>query len=566
MSAAQPQTAEVIDGAAVTTAAMATTMTTAAATRGSQPSPSDRSAEYAAMGCPYHAMKRAIGGLLQGDADAKPGHAISPESATTEPETTAPSPRFRPPYPTPRPTLATGLLMFFSARHSWIDALSERAYRMKMGEVHLPGMDMYMPNEPAIVRQVLQDQPEHFPKSKLLGDALRPLLGDSIFTTNGAQWRRQRDMMNPAFEQARLHVAFPVMAQATDAMLQRLAALPGLDADAAQAQPQGIGYDLEVEMTHVTADIIFRTIFSVPMAGDDARRVFDAFARYQQQAPRLMLPSIFGARWLVWPWDVWRSRRAAREIRSLLEQLIRPRYDARQRGDAHPQQDILASFMDAKDPNTGQPFDFQELVNQVAMLFLAGHETSASALTWACYLLAQSPDIQQRVHDEVVGLCGDRPIALADIKALKLVRNVFRETLRLYPPVGFMAREATQGCPMRNKQIPAGATVVLAPWLIQRHRALWSHPDDFDPDRYDTDAARQSLKQAYLPFGMGQRVCLGAAFALQEATLILAALCRDFRLQAEPGHVPQPVGRLTIRSANGVRLRVFRRADLASQA
>jgi cytochrome P450 len=459
------------------------------------------------------------------------------------------APHFCPAYPQPRRHKVSGWLMFFSARHSWLDALYERSYRMQMGEVHLPGLDLYMVNTPALVRQVLTNAGDNFPKSALLGEALEPLLGESIFTTNGAQWQRQRAMMDPAFAQARLNVAFPVMREATDAMLARLAALP-----------DGVEHDLEVEMTHVTADIIFRTIFSEPMTGPDAHRVFDAFSRFQAQVPRLMLPSIFGQRWLRWPWDAWRSRRAAREIRGLLEQLVRPRYDAHRAGCPATRQDILAAFLDARDSESGEPFAFEALVDQVAMLFLAGHETSASALTWATHLLAHAPDVQARMHAEVDAQLGDRAAELGDMKALSLTRNVFRETLRLFPPVGFMARQTTSACPMRKKTVPAGATVVVAPWLIHRHRDLWPEPDAFNPDRYDGDAAREALKQAYLPFGMGPRVCMGAAFALQEATLILAQLVRRYQLEAVPGHVPQPVGRLTIRSANGVRLRLFRRA------
>jgi cytochrome P450 len=455
---------------------------------------------------------------------------------------------FCPAYPRPRRSKASLLGMFFSARRSWLDALYERSYRMQMGEVHLPGLDMYMVNEPALVRQVLTEGAERFPKSPLLGDALKPLLGESIFTTNGAQWRRQRDMMDPAFAQARVTVALPVMRAATSAMMDRLAALP-----------DGSEHDVEVEMTHVTADIIFRTIFSVPMEGADARRIFEAFARFQAIAPRLLLPSIYGVRWLVWPWDVWRSRRASGEIRQLLEKLIRPRFEAHVAGKTTAHSDILQSFMEAKDAQSGQPFTFGELVDQVAMLFLAGHETSASALTWATHLLANAPDVQQRAHEEVRAMWGSREPEASDLKTLELTRNIFRETLRLFPPVGFFARQAAHACTMRDKSVPQGATVVVAPWLIHRHRAQWSQPDAFDPDRYTTEAARASLKQAYLPFGMGPRVCLGAAFALQEATLILASLLRCYRLTAVPGHVPQPVGRLTIRSANGVRLRLHRR-------
>ena len=456
---------------------------------------------------------------------------------------------FCPAYPPPRQSKASRMLLFFSARRSWLDGLYERSYRMQMGEVHLPGLDLYMVNQPSLVNQVLVGQVNAFPKSELLGDALRPLLGDSIFTTNGAQWQRQRDMMAPAFAQTRTTVAFPVMRDAVAAMLQRL-----------QQLPAGAGHDVEVEMTHVTADIIFRSIFSVPMEGPDAHQIFAAFARFQALAPRLMLPALFGVRWLVLPWDRWRSRRAATEIRGLLEKLIRPRFEAHRAGQGAGPADILASFLGATDSSTPPAqFSFNELVDQVAMLFLAGHETSASALTWALYLLAKAPDIQERMYQEVVTVLGHRVPNASDMKSMELTWNVFRETLRLFPPVGFMARESTQACPMRDKTIPAGASVVVSPWLIQRHRELWDNPDAFDPDRYANDKSRESLRNAYLPFGMGPRVCMGAAFALQEAALILSSLVREYRLESVPGHVPQPVGRLTIRSANGVELTLHRR-------
>lgn len=457
--------------------------------------------------------------------------------------------RFCPVYPKPQEKKASIWSLFRSARVSWMESLYERSYLMEMGEVHLPGHHLYMVNDPVVVKQVMTDNTGSFPKSELLADALRPLLGDSIFTTNGPQWQRQRSMMDPAFGQTKLDVAFPAMWAATQDMLARLGDL----AD------EGAEPDIEIEMTHVTADIIFRTIFSEPITGDDAQRIFAAFARFQSIAPRLLLPSLYGIKWLVWPWDVWRSRKAAAEIRGLLSSLVRPRFEAMQRGEDSVKDDILAAFMAAKDSETGQQFGFDELVDQVAMLFLAGHETSASALTWSAHLLANAPDIQQRMHDEAVAVLGSREPTQSDMKSLDLTRNVFREALRLFPPVGFMARESTRTCPMRDKTVQAGSSVVISPWLIHRHRARWAEPDVFNPDRYDNDASRDALRTAYLPFGMGPRVCMGAAFALQEAALILVCLMRDFRLEPVVGHIPQPVGRLTIRSANGVRVKLFRR-------
>lgn len=418
-----------------------------------------------------------------------------------------------------------------------------------MGEVHLPGVDLYMVNDPVQVRRVMTEDVAQFPKSAHMADALRPLLGESIFTTNGDTWKRHRDMMQPAFAQARLEAAFPVMAAAAADLVLRLQ----------QESAAGTECDIEIEMTHVTADIIFRTIFSEPLAGPDAHRVFSAFAKFQALAPKLMLPALFGVRWLAWPWNVARSNRAAREIRQLLEQLVRPRHTAWQRGDDLGKNDILSAFLAARDATTGKPFSLTELVDQVAMLFLAGHETSASALTWSAYLLAMAPDVQQRAFEELSGVIGQRAPQQADMKQLTLTRNVFRETLRLFPPVGFIAREAAQTCPMRDKVVPKGASVVISPWLIHRHRERWHDPDAFNPDRFDDADSRESIRSAYLPFGMGPRVCMGAAFALQEATLILTSVLRAFRIEPVANHTPMPVGRLTIRSDNGVRVRLVPR-------
>jgi cytochrome P450 len=163
------------------------------------------------------------------------------------------------------------------------------------------------------------------------------------------------------------------------------------------------------------------------------------------------------------------------------------------------------------------------------------------------------------MHEEVRQVLGEREPQHTDMKALTLTWRVFREALRLFPPVGFFSREAAKACPMRDKQVPQGASVVVSPWLLQRHPGIWQDPDAFNPDRYAEDASRDALREAYLPFGMGPRVCLGTAFALQEAALILSSLVGRFRLEPVPGFVPMPVGRLTIRSANGVRVKIYRR-------
>jgi cytochrome P450 len=260
--------------------------------------------------------------------------------------------------------------------------------------------------------------------------------------------------------------------------------------------------------------------------------------------PRILLPG-YGA-----------ARRAAAQIRNLLGRFVRPRFEAARRCEADPRNDILAALLRARDPETGYVFGFEDLLDQICVLFLAGHETSASALAWALYLIANCPHLQERLHAEAVAVMGGGPARFAHIRQLKFARDVFRETLRLYPPVSFMLRDAGEATTMRDKAICPADPLFVSPWLIHRHRGQWERPDVFDPDRFASDSAKASLKTSYLPFSLGPRVCLGANFAMQEAILTLASMALTFRFDPVAGHVPRPVSRLTVRSANGIRLAV----------
>ena len=239
---------------------------------------------------------------------------------------------------------------------------------------------------------------------------------------------------------------------------------------------------------------------------------------------------------------------------------MRERYERFERGQPLQEEDILSYLVKGVDPKTGYRFSVEELIDQTAFLFLAGHETSASALSWSLYLLAMCPDVQERVMAEAREVVGDRAPEFSDIRHLKFTRNVFREALRLYPPVGFLPREATRNEEIRDKHLEPRDVLLISPWLIHRHRSVWEKPDVFDPDRFETENCKHAVKNhAYFPFSMGPRICTGAGFATQEAVLLLAALIKTFRFDPVPGHVPQPVGRLTIRSENGIRLRLTRR-------
>jgi cytochrome P450 len=223
-------------------------------------------------------------------------------------------------------------------------------------------------------------------------------------------------------------------------------------------------------------------------------------------------------------------------------------------GHPAPRNDILSSLIEAHDAETGTGFSETELLDQICMIFLAGHETSATGMAWALYLLANCPHLQERVHQEAVAVFGDRKPEFGDMRKLAFTRDVFRETLRLYPPVAMVARDSTRTEHMGTREIPPGEVIFVPVWLLHRHKLLWQEPDAFDPDRFETENGKEGLRCAYLPFSMGPRVCPGASFALQESALVLSELVRRFRFLPVPGHTPEPVSRLTLRSGNGVQL------------
>ncbi|MDD2781610.1 cytochrome P450 [Sulfuricurvum sp.] len=456
-------------------------------------------------------------------------------------------PFHQPFFPKPLHNKASLFFTFFKKRRSWLDGLYERSYSMKMGRVKMPGLDLHVINQPDLVHRVLVDEVKEFPKNQLLGHLLEPLLGESIFTTNGDQWKKQREMLNPSFEMTRISHVFGLMNDAVKEMKLRLLG------DGAEHR-----LDIDPEMTYVTADIIFRTILSSRLDPQTAIKIIEAFVTFQEETARTAMRTMFKIpEWLWFLTGESKRIKAGNEIRDLLASIIRPRYDAAHANNTGEEKDILASLLQAVDADNGERFSFEEILDQVAMLFLAGHETSASALTWAIYLLSLYPDIQERAYQEVIGITGMGEFDPIQIKQMELVTNIFKETLRLYPPVGFFARENSKDTVMRDKTIAKGSSVVVSPWLIHRHSEFWDNPNGFNPDRFNDPQSIQ--KDTYLPFGMGARICIGASFAMQEAVLILSTIVRDFTIELEEDFVPDVVGRLTVRSANGMRVILKRR-------
>lgn len=448
----------------------------------------------------------------------------------------------QPPKPAARPDRVSLWRYAKLFRADILSAQPARLYRAWMAEFKTPFFRSYLMNQPELVKTVLKDRPDDFPKSDRIGEGLRPLLGNSVFLTNGETWKRQRRIIDPAFEGGRLRETFPAMWDAAEATAARL------------SDRAGQVVEIEAETSHAAADVIFRTLFSLPIEHEVARAVFDEFRNYQRSQPILNLGAFLPLpRWMprLFRKD---TRASAARIRGLITRLTAERMEQIEASTAPD--DLATKIMTQEDPVTGARFDTEEMVDQVAIFFLAGHETSASALAWALYLVATHPEWQERLAEEAQVL---ESCDFAVMSKLKISRDVFREALRLYPPVPMMVRETT--CPerFRDRAVKPGAQLVLSPWHLHRHERLWDKPDGFDPARWQSENGRKCQRDAYIPFSAGPRVCTGAGFAMVEGPLILSRILRDFRVTAQNDRVPVPVAHLTVRSDRGIWLALSRR-------
>ncbi len=441
------------------------------------------------------------------------------------------------PKPAARPEDAGWLTRIKLFRQDMFSSQPERLYRAWMAEMRTPFYKSFLINDPKLVKHVLIKNPDNFPKSPIIHDSLSELLGESVFVTNGDKWKQQRRILDPAFEGA-AKSGFPAMVAAAN--------------DAADRLKVG-DVEMEYEASYLAADIIFRALFSIPITDQIATETFEAFHNYQRSQPLWNIPSLLRLpRWFP-RLKSKTSRLNAAKIRALITQLVDQRYGQIEAGEAPD--DLATRIMTFADPESGKPFDRVEMIDQVAIFFLAGHETSASALSWALFLLADNPDIQARVAAELETLPAE--LKFSDLSKLPLLRDVFRETLRLFPPVPMMVREAREAEVFRDRQVPKKSLAILSPWHLHRHEKLWQRPDEFDPDRWKREETTISKRDAYIPFSAGPRVCTGAGFAMTEGVVMLAILLQKFRVETISN--PVPVAHLTVRSKDGIHLKLHRR-------
>jgi cytochrome P450 len=431
-----------------------------------------------------------------------------------------------PPSPPRAPDTMTALGRMAAMRVSPIGTWGQRAYEEDIVQGRFFGRASFILNTPDAIRHVLVDNYENYTRTPAGIRVLRPMLGEGLLIAEGRAWKHQRRTLAPAFTPRAVASLVPHMIAVTDETIAKL--------EAASSGP----VDLREVMQRMTLEIAGRTMFSFGMERHGAA-LRDFVMEYGTRLARphfldLLLP-------LGWPSPQDFSRARFRKRWTRFVAMLMAERRAAGKNEGAPPRDLFDLMVAARDPETGEAFTDEQLGDQVATMILAGHETTATALFWSLYLLALDPVTQDQLAAEVQGLTVNGAL---DIERLKFTRAVVDETMRLYPPAFLIARAAAApdtiaGLPVKNKDV-----ILIAPWLLHRHEKLWRDPNAFIPSRFMPPSPPPD-RFAYLPFGVGARVCIGAHFALVEATLALAKLIGAFRVELLDKEPVIPIGVVT---------------------
>jgi cytochrome P450 len=407
-------------------------------------------------------------------------------------------------------------------------------------------------HDPAAIRHVLVDNAGNYRKDDLQRRVLAPGLGNGLLTAEGEEWRLQRRTLAPLFAPRTVAGFAPAMVAAAERLVRRW------------RRRDGRVLDVALEMTRVTLDVLERTIFTSGLKRDpDA--LGRAITRYFEALGPVDPLDLFGLP----DWLPRIGRLRARPALRFFEEVVGELIDARRMllaeggpagGEAAPD-DILTLLLRAADPESGRGLTDAEVRANIVTFIGAGHETTANALTWSLYLLSQAPGARARVEAEVDEVAGGGPLAPEALPRLVFTKAVVEEAMRLYPPVPYMSRAALDDDRIGNLKIPRGSIVTIAPWVLHRHRRLWDDPDAFVPERFLPGRREAIDRFAYLPFGAGPRVCIGAAFSLQEAVAVLATVVRAARLELVEGYRVMPVHRVTLRPQGGLLMKLRLRSE-----
>lgn len=394
--------------------------------------------------------------------------------------------------------------------------------------------EVYQVTHPAIIKHILQDNSRAYCKNTIQYNTLSKVTGRGLLTSDPPLWLKQRRLMQPAFHRKRLQAYGEVITGATSDMLDRWA-----------AQPSGSPLDVDAEMMQVALEIVGKTLFGLDLrheAQEMTEGVLEMLAYVVYRASNPVAPPL--------SFPTGRNRRYKAAM-SVLEGVIQDTIAAR-RAEGVDRGDVLSTLLSARDEETGEPMPDDQIRAEMATLIIAGHETVASALTWAWYLLSLHPAVRAALEAELDSALHGRVPTVEDLPALPYTRAVFDETLRLYPPAWLITRRALEEDHIGGATIPPDALIIMSPYVTHRHPDFWPNPAGFDPERFLPANSAGRPRFAYIPFGGGPRLCIGDSFALMEGPLILATVAQRYRLDLVPSHPVTMDALVTLRPRNGL--------------
>jgi cytochrome P450 len=387
--------------------------------------------------------------------------------------------------------------------------------------------------EPESIRTVLVDRAADFPKAPVWMRLLKPLLGEGLLTAEGAQWRWQRHAAAPAFQPKQVIDCAGAVGQAAERATERWA----LDVSGAR--------DISAEMIRITFEVILDTMFG-GREEHDIEAMSEAFGQYIADLGKPGLMDLAGApRWMK-RLTVPRANAATNYLRAKVGEMIARRRRESSRGD------LIDALMSANDPETGRAMSDEELRDNLLTFLAGGHETTALALAWAVYLISNHSETQEKIRQEVLAVANQGAIGADEAAQLQFTRQVIQEALRLYPPLPALSRVCRAECMLAGRRTRPGEIVVIPIYALHRHTLYWDEPNAFNPTRFAAGPAHAARRHIYMPFGGGQRICIGAAFAMLEATIVLATLVRRIRFEAPQAQSVRPILRITLRPEHGL--------------
>lgn len=400
--------------------------------------------------------------------------------------------------------------------------------------------DIYLVNHPDYVRRVLSRSYEHFSKQTIDYRVLAQIMGNGLVSNDGPHWVKQRKLMQPMFGSRVVNGFDTAINELTEGLLREWDARAGVE-------PVWVDRD----MGRLAFQIVGATLFGsdIEQYADEVAGILDVVNLQTQEIRALM--TLYA--WIPTPYNL-KWRKAKRRLDEIVYGMI-----AARRREGAQQNDLLDRLIAARDEDSNEGMSEAQMRDEVVTLMLAGHETSATALGWTLYLLAQHPDVEERLAQELDEALHGNPATSADLGQVGYLKQVVQESMRIYPPVWAIARRSQHDEAFGDYDVPAGSYVGVIPYALHRHPEFWPDPERFDPDRFEPNRNESRHSYSYIPFAAGPRTCIGLGMAMLEIQLVLAQVVQRYRVHLVAGHPVETLAKVTLKQRYGLPLRLTRR-------